>query len=93
MELQKTQTDKIMLTGIIDNINVSIMYEKEEGSIISPIQMSMSSEKGTFHANATYSVKEKTFSFFASYLSFGKKVYDIAIEQIEKIIEENESNI
>lgn len=89
--LTKKQTKKTTLSGDIEGVNMNVEYEVEGENPPSKIQINFS--KSQLYGSVNYDIERKNYSFQATNLQFAKEVFEIAIEQINDIMQKYEDNI
>jgi len=83
--LTEKETKKITMTGEIKGISTNVEYETESEKAPSRIQMNFS--KDNLYGNVIYEVERGNLSFVAPGLQFAKDVFEIAVEQINDILQ------
>ena len=89
--LTEKQTKKTTLSGEIEGVNVNVEFEVEGENAPPRIQMSFS--KNNLYGSVNYDVERKNFSLQATDLQFAKEVFEIAIAQVNDILQGYESYI
>jgi hypothetical protein len=89
MIMEETIVEKYTRKGEIDNVDVTSVFERRTGGTPMFVQITMAGKgSNVFHAHANFNAANSDFSLHVSNIQFAGVAYDIAIAQIEGIIEE-----
>jgi len=89
--LIEKQTKKTTLSGEVEGVNVNAVFEVEGENAPSCIQMNFS--KNNMYGSVNYDVERKNFSFQATDLQFSQEIFEIAIAQINDILQKYEYSV